>query len=105
MIPPESWEPSAWLRHAIARRQMTIDTVARPFGQGSDGLAVVMPVSPWSEPGSREDRSCDRCGVYVPVGHTLWLGGIELRRRDGLTAVVTFGLCTSCGHAEGWTES
>lgn len=97
------WEPSAWLRGALARRQAAVDALA---DLDPASLTVVTPVGPTAAPGSREDRTCDRCRVYVaptrpgaPV--RFFSGGVWTSRADGLRALVTFGLCRRCLDAEG----
>lgn len=100
------WEPTAWMREALARRAAMID--AQVHDPDPASLSVVTPLS-GSTPaaGSREDRTCDRCRVYVPptsppARPRFYIGAVHRTRTDGLAALVTFGLCRRCASAEGW---
>lgn len=88
------------MRGALARRRAHIDADVRDVDPGT--MTVVTPIADWTGVvrGAREDRTCDRCGVYVPPGRYLWVGAIEQRREDGLRALIMFGLCRHCLDAE-----
>lgn len=91
------WEPSAWMRGAIDRATKRIEAagVTRIMCD-----VVVTPLGNGSEPGSREDRTCDRCEVYVPPGRELTLGTVAIGRVDGTRGFLVFGLCRTCYGAE-----
>lgn len=92
------WEPTAWLREAIDRRADLLEA------QGADRAVcdlVVTPLAgPWAAPGTREDRTCDRCRVYVPPRLQLWIGAVQMQRVDGTVALLVLGLCCLCRDAE-----
>lgn len=75
------WEPSSWLRSKLAGR---LEAGVQTLGEAP-------------EPGSRDDRRCDRCDVYVPP--RLDYTSAVIRERD---AFVVVGLCAACSTAEGW---
>jgi hypothetical protein len=86
-------EPSAWLRQAAAKRVRQIGaavTDTSAFG------AIVSPLGRTGEPGSREDRTCDRCGRYVPQGELLHLFTYQPTPRIHLAG----GLCGRCAAKE-----
>lgn len=89
-------EPSAWLRVAAARRVRDINAALASQGIPADNNAVVVtPLGKPSAPGSRGDRSCDRCDRYVPEDTTFWLFQYALR------GVLLFGgLCQACRDLE-----
>lgn len=93
------WEPTAWMREAIDRRTAQLED------RGIDRTvcdAVVVPLAGnWTGiAGTREDRTCDRCRVYVPHGLDLWAGTVQMQRVDGTRALLAFGLCSACRNAE-----
>ena len=94
---PPIHEASGWLRVVSARRCRD----ARRAGLNPDGHGplIVLPIGPGCARGSREDRSCDRCHAYVPVGESFWLFGWQAAP----TLILTGGLCTACHTHEGWT--
>jgi hypothetical protein len=82
-------EPSAWLRGAAAKRVRQINaavTDVEAYG------AIVSPLGRTGAPGSRADRSCDRCNTYVPPGRTLHLFTYQPTPRIHLCC----GLCPQC---------
>ncbi len=64
--------------------------------------AVVAPLAgDWTGiAGTREDRTCDRCRVYVPKSLDLWIGTVRMQRVDGTRALLAFGLCQTCRDVE-----
>lgn len=100
-------EPTAWMRQAVAARQAAVD--AQVHDEDPVTLTVVTPIGDWSAAaitGTVEDRTCDRCRVYVPPTRRgrpfrFFTGAMPLRREDGLTTLVVFGLCLRCAEAEG----
>ena len=83
-------ELTAWMRQRLAliRRDAEKAIASTP-----DVDLVIVPLARhWSEPGSRDDRSCDRCGAYVPEGVDLVL--VHLHVAPWLHVVG--GLCQSC---------
>lgn len=92
------WEPTAWMREAIDRRTGQLEA------QGVDRTAcdtVVTPlVGPATVPGTRADRCCDRCEVYVPPRLRMWAGAVQMQRVDGTMALLVVGLCQRCASAE-----
>lgn len=87
-------EPSAWLRGAAARRVRQIE--ALPVDTSAYG-AIVSPLGRTGEPGSRDDRTCDRCGRYVPASKTLHMFVFRPTPQIHLAG----GLCGSCARKEG----
>lgn len=89
-------EPSAWLREAVARRIHALESLG--FDPHGPGPLFVVPLGEPTVPGTREDRECDRCGVYVPDGEMHLFAGPAARR-----LVLGGGLCSGCARREGWT--
>ncbi len=91
-------ELSAWFRQTVAARLATIDALGLP-----DAIAVVVPLSGTTTiPGSDDDRTCDRCGAYVPDDQQFHF--TYLRPRPNVT--VFGGLCTGCRDRErGWSAA
>jgi hypothetical protein len=82
-------EPSAWLRRAAAKRVRQIKNL--PVDASAYG-AIVSPLGRTGEPGSRADRTCDRCGTYVPASGTLHIFIYQPTPRIHLFG----GLCAAC---------
>lgn len=82
-------EPTAWCRGTVAERVRELDQLDIPAG-----LTVVEPLS-GLPPIGREDRTCDRCRVYVPRRLDFWLANVISGR-----FVLVLGLCTSCARRE-----
>lgn len=93
------WEPTAWMREAIRRQidQIEASGVNRAV---CDVVVVPLTGSYAGIAGTREDRTCDRCRVYVPEGRQLWVGAVRSRRIDGTVALLAVGLCARCKDAE-----
>jgi hypothetical protein len=87
-------EPSAWLRGAAARRVRQIKNL--PVDTSAYAM-VIAPLGRTGDPGSREDRECDRCRSYVPEGDVLHL--FTYRATPGVH--LAGGLCGSCARKEG----
>lgn len=86
-------EHTAWLRSQVARRVAQIDALT----DLPEHDLVVAPLGKHTAPGSREDRTCDRCRVYVPTGHDYYPFGVRPRVDICLCA----GLCATCARLEG----
>ncbi|GAA3089281.1 hypothetical protein JOF29_007945 [Kribbella aluminosa] len=98
VTPP--WEPSAWFRGQIVRVATRTRLVALPY----DGTTVVVVALRHAQPGSREDRTCDRCREYVPPMSAKFFCGAQHFRISGhVCGVMTFGLCDRCRRLEGLT--
>lgn len=61
------------------------------------GQDTTVLLTPAVTPGSREDRTCDRCRAYTPMGRPFHL--FAHRAPDGLIALG--GLCGECARLEG----
>jgi hypothetical protein len=82
-------EPSAWLRGQVARR------VAYVKGAGLDPTGdtlIVAPLGRSAVPGGREDRTCERCRSYTPVGPPFHVFILPAARSLHLVG----GLCAGC---------
>jgi hypothetical protein len=88
-------EPSAWLRGVAATRVRQIEAQLKDVDTSAYG-AVVAPLGWTGAPGSRADRSCDRCDSYVPPGSTLLLFLYQPTARIHLAG----GLCAACARKE-----
>jgi hypothetical protein len=89
---PTVHEPSFWLRSTAAERVRLIDLLdVEAYG------IVIAPLGSSGPPGSVEDRSCDRCGRYVPEGDRLHLLSYHVAPR----IILCCGLCSSCAAKEG----
>lgn len=86
-------EPSAWMRGSAATRARQINALHLD----STYALVIAPLGKTGEPGTREDRSCDRCGIYVPQGRPLMLLTYQPRPR----ILLCTGLCGRCAAKEG----
>ena len=89
-------EPSAWLRGAAAKRVRQIGAQLKDIDTSAFG-AIVAPLGTSGPPGSREDRTCDRCRCYVPQGDALHMFVYAPTPRIHLAG----GLCGSCAAKEG----
>jgi len=97
-VPPH--EPSAWMRLAIDRRVAQLE--AAGVARGVANVVVTPLTDTWSLAqggGSVGDRSCDRCGVYVPPGLELFCGPVPARV-GGAVALLVLGLCRTCRDVE-----
>ena len=97
-MPLNNHEPSAWLRQATA----DVMAILPP----TPGWTVVVPLGGHTKAGTRADRSCDRCGLYVAPGKgNLYMGTWQVPRPDS-GVVLTIGLCVDCAEAEvpGWGD-
>lgn len=93
-------EPTAWLRQAVGDALASIDALRLTLPAAD---LIVMPLSGRSTvAGSREDRTCDRCGLYVPRGPLFY--PFALRPRQDV--VLFGGLCRACCRRESrqWAE-
>lgn len=93
-------EPSAWLRGAAAVKLRWIDA----NGFATLGPRIMTQLSPYRTlPGSREDRTCDRCRCYCPVGapFNLLTVGFTAGTPGISDVILTGGLCDACADLEG----
>lgn len=81
-------EPTAWLRGAVTRALAVVDSLDLP--------AETSVVAPLGRTGGRDDRTCDRCGRYVPEGPAFHAHLVV--PRPGVHLVV--GLCQGCRDLE-----
>lgn len=87
-------EPTAWMRARLDRQAAALDRLGltRPGGP-----LVVAPLGErLTRPGTREDRTCDRCGTYCPDAERFV--PVAYQRVDGL--VLVGGLCGACDERE-----
>lgn len=93
-------EPSAWLRSASRRRVIGL---SRHHATESPLLGTTVVVAFLThgevEPGSREDRTCDRCGRHCPPGTPYGVSAYLTDYRERRYFIV-FGLCLPCGQLE-----
>ncbi len=96
-ILPPNYEPTAWLREAIDRRtaELASDPQIATAIEAGVFVTALMTDKP-SPPGSREDRTCDRCRTYSgPKDHFTTLL-VRLPFPGGLS----IGLCDACADKE-----
>ncbi len=86
-------EGSAWLRGQVARCVARVEAVG--LDPAGDTL-VIAPLGRSAAPGTREDRTCDRCRAYTPQGAPFYPFGV--RPLPGLLLVG--GLCAGCREKE-----
>lgn len=104
---PQTWttvgashEPSLWMRQGMAARVAALEPLLRllPLSWGGVVTPLVRAIP---TPGSREDRTCDRCGGYTPPGPLFFPFFLEVETGPGLARlVVTGGLCADCARLE-----
>ncbi|MGC0271722.1 hypothetical protein ACO0LV_01845 [Pseudactinotalea sp. Z1739] len=90
-------ELTAWMRGRLAER------VARLIDAGHDPHTgpdlIITPLGTTGEPGTRADRSCDRCGRFVSQGCILYMITVQAAPR----VLCVGGLCGACRRLEdGW---
>lgn len=85
-----TWEPTAWLRAALAEKLARIDALELPLRPGDVILTTL------GKAGGRDDRTCDRCQTYVPKGPLFYVD--RFTPRPGVHVVV--GLCQVCRDLE-----
>lgn len=91
---PESTELSSWLRSEGARRAHQALTIA---GLNGIGARVVVPLSGSTpKPGSREDRTCDRCTFFASGDDEFYPFNLEYPTAGGGVVAVFGGLCRDC---------
>ena len=87
------------MRAAIDRRIDQLE--AGGVDRGLCDVLVVPLTGSWTDiAGTREDRTCDRCRVYVPPRLDLWIGAVQMQHTDGTLALLGVGLCQRCADAE-----
>jgi hypothetical protein len=89
-------ECTAWMRTAAARRVRQIEAELKDIDTSTYG-AIVAPIGMTGAPGSREDRSCDRCRAFVPPGDLLHMFVYRATARIHLAGA----FCTACARKEG----
>lgn len=90
-------EPSAWLRNRLNEIESTLRCVMGDQVEVVGQLPTyLVPLGPMGTVGSWEERTCDRCRTYVPVGQSFY--PIALAPLPYL--VVTGGLCPACADLE-----
>lgn len=90
---PARHEPSGWLCEAVntaVRRYSALPLVLRSRGEVVIGLHPTLP-------GSREDRTCDRCREFQPASADFY--SFVVHPQPGLVLVI--GLCEKCMLLEG----
>lgn len=87
-------EPSAWLRERINYR--IAQSVALGFRPHAAPPVLVLPLGSSGPPGSREDRACDRCDVFISDGQDIYMH--QIRPLPGL--MLCGGLCATCNRLE-----
>ncbi len=86
-------EQSAWLRGTVARRLRQIEDLHLVL----DGhTSVIGPLGRPATPGSDDDRSCDRCGSFTPIGEPFY--PVAVRPTPWL--ILAGGLCAGCAGKE-----
>ena len=90
------WEPSEWMRAAVGRRLTEVDALVPDLD-----VQVLTKLKP-STLGEKSDRTCDRCGTYVPPGGAYGVELVVPPHRPHVGIIV--GLCLPCGRREGWTK-
>lgn len=98
VLVPANHESTAWLRGATADAERRARAAQADFD--APAFAVVT-LGPPTQPGTREDRTCDRCRTYVPEDILFWT---FLQNRPGGIYVVG-GLCGDCKELEGFPSS
>lgn len=88
-------ECSAWMRGAAATRVRQISAQLKDIDTSAYG-AIIAPLGRTGAPGSRADRSCDRCDSYVLEGDLLHMFVYQATPRIHLAG----GLCSSCAQKE-----
>lgn len=87
-------EATHWLRTRLG--QIIEGCAVLGLNTESSTTTIVVPLGRTGAPGTREDRSCDRCGTYVPPGSLLY--GTKHQVRPAL--LVVGALCPDCADRE-----
>ena len=82
-------EASAWLRGVVARRWRQVESMRLDLDPRT---TVVAPLGRPATPGSDDDRTCDRCGCFTPVGDLFH--PVAVRPTPWL--ILVGGLCAGC---------
>lgn len=94
ILVPADHEGTAWLRGVTAdaerRAREAQAAVHIPY-------AAIVSIGPPTFPGTREDRTCDRCRTFVAEGTLFWT--FVQSRRGGV--FIVGGLCDECRELEG----
>ena len=94
------FEPSAWLRAAFRRRVIGLSRRHATVSPLPGTPVVVAYLTHGDvEPGSREDRTCDRCRSYCPPGADYCVSMIVADYWERRYHIV-FGLCPACARLE-----
>jgi hypothetical protein len=87
--------PAAWIRAAEAVRMVELEE----SGVSLDGSrSILTPLVERNEPREVQDRTCDRCGEFVPPSLTLTTFLWRPVRHVGLVGA----LCGACATAQGY---
>lgn len=96
MLPPIT-EPSAWCRATGAAQARRAERMMGDLSGATGPLVIAPLVGRLTEHGTEADRTCDRCGRYVPPGEDYVAGVYRPRPR----LVLVLGLCVEHARAEG----
>jgi hypothetical protein len=98
------YEPSAWMRQAVADRLTAFAPAIRETPVGTTTIILMLTELSWGasdEAKDRWERSCDRCDTYCEDGRDFYTGSMTVRSVQGHRVSVTFGLCPACQALEG----
>jgi len=98
VLVPDDHEGTAWLRGATADAERRARAAQADLAEPS---VAVVTIGPPALPGTREDRTCDRCRTFVDECILFWS---FLQRRSGGVYIVG-GLCDECREFEGLPSS
>ncbi|MBK8732852.1 MAG: hypothetical protein IPL93_08320 [Actinomycetales bacterium] len=90
-------EPTAWLRGTAGAQLRRAARLGLDPHDAAGPMIVAPLVGRMSIPGSREDRTCDRCGRYCGPAELFH----PLAYRAAVALVLIGGLCTEHAAAEG----
>lgn len=108
MSAPAPHEPSAWLRSVLTKGptstcpHISSDETLRELPTillvSAGRLTCLECPIPVVEPGSKRDRTCDRCGRICPdqPGQRIFAGVLHIGK-----LTVRFNACPDCGRKEG----
>ena len=99
-------EPSTWLADRISDLTRRLDQGrTRAISTGVFLLAELSERPAGRRARQRWDRTCDRCGTYVPAGGDFYMAAFEAQPLHGARLVVAFGLCEQCAALEYGAET
>jgi hypothetical protein len=97
----QNHEPSAWLRATATRQLRKLE--AANVGDVSDDPVIMLSLGRSPFESEREDRTCDRCRRFVPIGEMFYPFCWETRSTVVTRVFITGGFCGKCNTLEGWT--